>query len=139
MSPPPLLAAGQPARVLRWWEAVCMVVGLVIGAGIFKTPSLVAQFTRDPGWLITAWIVGAAVSFTGALCYAELASAHPHHGGEYHFLTLAYGRRLSFLYAWTKTTVINPGSIADQSRFDCAAGLRVQRQHQPGAAAGSAL
>jgi basic amino acid/polyamine antiporter, APA family len=52
------------------------------------------------------------VSFTGALCYAELSSAHPHIGGEYHFLTLAFGRRLSFLYAWTKATVINPGSIA---------------------------
>ncbi|MEA5412116.1 amino acid permease [Synechococcus sp. BA-120 BA3] len=102
----------QPARVIQQWEAVCLIVGLVIGAGIFKTPSLVAQFTQDPGWLITAWVVGAVVSFTGALCYAELSAAHPHIGGEYHFLTLAYGRKLSFLYAWTKATVINPGSIA---------------------------
>jgi len=105
-------ALTHPAKVVHQWEAVCLIVGLVIGAGIFKTPSLVAQFTQDPGWLITAWIVGAVVSFTGALCYAELSSAHPHVGGEYHFLTLAYGRRLSFLYAWTKATVINPGSIA---------------------------
>lgn len=105
-------AETNPARVIHQWEAVCLIVGLVIGAGIFKTPSLVAQFTQDPGWLITAWIVGAVVSFTGALCYAELSSAHPHIGGEYHFLTLAFGRRLSFLYAWTKATVINPGSIA---------------------------
>ncbi len=105
-------AQTNPARVVRQWEAVCLIVGLVIGAGIFKTPSLVAQFTQDPGWLITAWVVGAVVSFTGALCYAELSSAYPHIGGEYHFLTLAYGRRLSFLYAWTKATVINPGSIA---------------------------
>jgi basic amino acid/polyamine antiporter, APA family len=112
MNPPQPQAAHQPARVIRWWEAVCMIVGLVIGAGIFKTPSLVAQFTQDPGWLITVWILGAAVSFTGALCYAELSSAHPHIGGDYHFLTLAYGRQLSFLYAWTKATVINPGSIA---------------------------
>jgi basic amino acid/polyamine antiporter, APA family len=112
MSPHQLEAASHPTRVIRWWEAVCMIVGLVIGAGIFKTPSLVAQFTQDPGWLITAWVVGAAVSFTGALCYAELSSAHPHIGGDYHFLTLAYGHRLSFLYAWTKATVINPGSIA---------------------------
>ncbi|MGL6135317.1 MAG: APC family permease [Prochlorococcaceae cyanobacterium] len=98
--------------MIKQWEAVCLIVGLVVGAGIFKTPSLVAQFTQDPGWLITAWIAGAVVSFTGALCYAELSSAHPHIGGEYHFLTLAYGRKLSFLYAWTKATVINPGSIA---------------------------
>ncbi len=105
-------AQTNPARVVHQWEAVCLIVGLVIGAGIFKTPSLVAQFTQDPGWLITAWVVGAVVSFTGALCYAELSSAYPHIGGEYHFLTLAYGRRLSFLYAWTKATVINPGSIA---------------------------
>lgn len=105
-------AETNPARVIHQWEAVCLIVGLVIGAGIFKTPSLVAQFTQDPGWLITAWIVGAVVSFTGALCYAELSSANPHIGGELHFLTLAFGRKLSFLYAWTKATVINPGSIA---------------------------
>jgi APA family basic amino acid/polyamine antiporter len=110
--PPSALTSNPPARVIRRWEAVCMIVGLVIGAGIFRTPSLVAQFTQDPGWLITAWILGAGVSFSGALCYAELSSAHPHIGGDYHFLTLAYGRRLSFLYAWTKAIVINPGSIA---------------------------
>jgi basic amino acid/polyamine antiporter, APA family len=63
-------AQTNPARVVHQWEAVCLIVGLVIGAGIFKTPSLVAQFTQDPGWLITAWVVGAVVSFTGALCYA---------------------------------------------------------------------
>jgi APA family basic amino acid/polyamine antiporter len=112
MSPAAIFTSRHPARVIRWWEAVCMIVGLVIGAGIFKTPSLVAQFTQDPGWLLTAWIAGAAVSFAGALCYAELSSTYPHIGGDYHFLTLAYGRRLSFLYAWTKATVINPGSIA---------------------------
>jgi amino acid transporter len=109
---PDAFAANPPARMILWWEAVCMIVGLVIGAGIFRTPSLVAQFTQDPGWLITAWILGAGVSFSGALCYAELSSAHPHIGGDYHFLTLAYGRRLAFLYAWAKATVINPGSIA---------------------------
>lgn len=112
MNRPAPEAASQPVRVIRWWDAVCMIVGLVIGAGIFKTPSLVAQFTQDPGWLIMAWMLGAAVSFIGALCYAELSSSHPHIGGDYHFLTLAYGPRLSFLYAWAKATVINPGSIA---------------------------
>lgn len=111
-SPALRLANDQPEKVIRWWEAVCMIVGMVIGAGIFKTPSLVAQFTQDPGWLIFAWVLGAVVSYTGVLCYAELSSAFPHIGGDYHFLSLAYGRKLSFLYAWTKSLVINPGSIA---------------------------
>ena len=64
----------------------------VRGAGIFKTPSLVAGTTGDGGWAIVAWLTGAIVSLAGALCYAELASAYRHAGGDYHFLERAYGR-----------------------------------------------
>jgi amino acid transporter len=62
--------------------------------------------------MIMVWVAGAAISFAGALCYAELGTAFPQVGGDYHFLTRAYGRRISFLYAWARITVINAGSIA---------------------------
>ena len=73
---------------------------------------MVAGVTGDVGWLIVAWGLGAVVSLAGALCYAELATAYPHAGGDYYFLTRAFGRHTSFLYAWARSTVINSGSIA---------------------------
>jgi len=102
----------QPARILHSWSAIAIVVGIVIGAGIFKTPSMVAGLTGDAGWFMAAWVGGAFISLAGALCYAELCSAHPHAGGDYHFLSEAYGKKLSFLYAWARAMVINAGSIA---------------------------
>jgi len=104
--------SAAPEPRLRWRDAIAIIVGIVIGAGIFKTPSLVAGTTGDSGWAIVAWLVGALVSLAGALCYAELACAYRHAGGDYHFLTRAYGRDLSFLYAWARATVINTGAIA---------------------------
>jgi basic amino acid/polyamine antiporter, APA family len=101
-----------PAPLLAGRDAVAIIVGIVIGAGIFKTPSMVAGVTGDAGWLIVVWIAGALVSLAGALCYAELATTWPHAGGDYHFLTRAYGRDASFLYAWARATVINTGAIA---------------------------
>jgi basic amino acid/polyamine antiporter, APA family len=101
-----------PQPRLRRRDAIAIVVGIVIGAGIFKTPSLVAGAAGDAGWVIVAWCAGALVSLAGALCYAELAAAYRHAGGDYHFLTRAYGRDASFLYAWARATVINTGAIA---------------------------
>jgi amino acid transporter len=101
-----------PRALLRARDAVAIIVGIVIGAGIYRTPPLVAGVTGDAGWMIAAWVAGGVVSLIGALCYAELASAYPHTGGDYHFLTRAYGRNVSFLYAWARATVINTGSIA---------------------------
>src|SRR5881628_150374 len=109
---PDAIATTGPRPLLRRLDAVAIIVGIVIGAGIFKTPPMIASFAGDPGWVIAAWVAGALISLAGALCYAELASAFPHAGGDYHFLTRAYGRHVSFLYAWARGTVINPGSIA---------------------------
>ena len=106
------VSVDTPQPRLRRRDAVAIVVGIVIGAGIFKTPSLVAGTTGDAGWVIVAWCAGALVSLAGALCYAELAAAYRHAGGDYHFLTRAYGRDASFLYAWARATVINTGAIA---------------------------
>ena len=103
---------GQPAQLLRPYAAVAIIVGIVIGAGIFKTPAMVAGVSGDVGWALAIWLAGALISIAGALCYAELSTRHPHAGGDYHFLELAYGRHIAFLYAWAKAAVINTGSIA---------------------------
>lgn len=102
----------QPARLLTPLAAIALIVGIVIGAGIFKTPSLVAGISGDAGWALSIWVLGALISMAGALCYAELCTAYPHAGGDYHFLRRAFGRDLAFLYAWARATIINTGSIA---------------------------
>ena len=105
-------ATQYPSRSLGSLGAITIIVGIVVGAGIFKTPSLVASVTGDWGWALSTWVLGGVISLIGALCYAELATTYPHAGGDYHFLSKAYGRHVSFLYAWAKATVINTGSIA---------------------------
>ncbi|MDR0933795.1 MAG: amino acid permease [Burkholderiaceae bacterium] len=104
--------AGAPRRVLGVREAVAMIVGIVIGAGIFKTPALVAGITGQAGWMFFAWALGGVVSLVGALCYAELATAYPNAGGDYYFLRRAFGRRIAFLFGWARLSVITTGSIA---------------------------
>ncbi len=101
--PQPQLAAGH---------AVALIVGIVVGAGIFKSPSVVAEMTVHPAWMFGAWLLGGLISVIGALCYAELATAYPHAGGDYHFLGRAYGRTLAFLFAWARFSIITTGSIA---------------------------
>ena len=87
-------AEGSPQPLLRRRDAIAIIVGIVVGAGIFKAPSMVAGMAGDVGWVMVAWALGALISLAGALCYAELATTFPHVGGDYHFLTRAYGRRL---------------------------------------------
>jgi len=104
--------AAEPRPVLALHEAVAIVVGIVIGAGIFKTPAIVAGLAAHPAWMFGAWLLGGLVSLAGALVYAELATACPHAGGDYHFLGRAYGRSVAFLFAWARFAVITTGSIA---------------------------
>ena len=99
-------------RLLHPLSAVALIVGIVIGAGIFKTPSLVASISGDAGWALVLWLAGALISIVGALCYAELCTAYPNAGGDYHFLHRAFGRNISFIYGWSRATIINTGSIA---------------------------
>jgi amino acid transporter len=91
---------------------VGLTVGIVLGAGIFKTPSLVAANAGSEGGLLLAWFAGGVISLIGALCYAELATTYPSAGGDYHFLYRALGRGPAFLFAWARLTVIPTGSIA---------------------------
>ncbi|MEG3180851.1 APC family permease [Sphingomonas sp. LT1P40] len=101
-----------PRRTLGDLDVFALTVGIVIGAGIFRTPALVAGVAPDATTMIAAWVVGGLLSIAGALCYAEMAAAWPHMGGDYHFLSRAYGERLAFLYAWARLAVIQTGSLA---------------------------
>jgi amino acid transporter len=103
---------GAPRETLGPREAIAIVVGIVIGAGIFKAPSLVAMNSPSEAWMMGAWVLGGVVSIIGALCYCELATAYPSAGGDYHFLHRAFGRHVSFLFAWSRFSVITTGSIA---------------------------
>lgn len=93
-------------------DGIAMMVGIVVGIGIFKTPQLVALNVESETAYYLAWLAGGLITLIGALVYAELASAHPDAGGEYHFLFRAFGRRLSLLFAWARLTVIQTGAIA---------------------------
>lgn len=102
----------QPRAVLSVFDAVTIMVGLVVGIGIFRTPSIVAA-NVDAEWLfIAVWVAGGLITLLGALCYAELSSAYPHAGGEYHFLSRAYGRPVAMMFGWARCTVIQTGAIA---------------------------
>src|SRR5690554_137334 len=105
-------SADTPKPALRLIDALVLIIGLVIGAGIFRTPSVVAANVPDTFWFFGMWIVGGLISLTGALCYSELSSTFPNAGGDYHFLKIAYGKRFSFLFAWARITVTQTGSIA---------------------------
>jgi amino acid transporter len=105
-------AQAQPRATLNLTQAIAIIVGIVIGAGIFKAPSLVAANTGSTFWMFAAWIAGGLISLIGALCYAELATSYPSAGGDYHFLRRAYGKAVSFLFAWARFAVITTGSIA---------------------------
>lgn len=99
-------------RTLRASDVFALTVGIVIGAGIFRTPALVAGVSGDASVMILAWIAGGLLSIVGALCYAEMAAAWPHVGGDYHFIGRAFGQRVAFLYAWARLAVIQTGSLA---------------------------
>jgi basic amino acid/polyamine antiporter, APA family len=101
-----------PKPVLSIFDGVMIITGIVIGGGIFSLPPLVAGSTGSVEWMFFAWLLGAALALIGALCYAELAATFPSAGGDYHFLTRAYGKDVSFFFAWARVVVITTGSIA---------------------------
>lgn len=110
----PAVAAAQsgPDRTLGTWHAVSICIGMVIGAGIFITTPLAAANLPSGAWVLAAWVFGGVMSLAGALCFAEMASAFPDAGGDYHFLRRAYGDNVGFLFAWSRFAVIHTGSMA---------------------------
>ncbi len=103
-------ATPKPSLTLS--DAVALIVGIVIGAGIFETPALVASQAGSDLAVMIFWLIGGVVSLVGALCYAELATVYPDVGGAYYYLKRAFGQRVAFLFAWARMTVIQTGSIA---------------------------
>lgn len=101
-----------PRQQLTLTDAVAIIIGIVIGAGIFRTPSIVAANTSGSVMFMMAWVFGGVISLAGALCYAELTTTYPNTGGDYHFIRKAYGKSLAFLFAWARMSVIQTGSIA---------------------------
>jgi basic amino acid/polyamine antiporter, APA family len=99
-------------RDLGIWAALAIVVGTVIGSGIFRVPQAMILNVGTVRMVFLVWIVGGALSLAGALTYAELAAAMPGAGGEYVYLTAAYGPIWGFLYSWTQMWVAKSGSIA---------------------------
>ena len=101
-----------PKQLLSVWDGIILICGMVIGAGIFKAPSIVAGNTSNATEFLSAWVLGGVVSLCGALVYAELATRHPETGGEYAFLSRGMGRGVAFVFAWSRMTVIQTGAIA---------------------------
>lgn len=116
---------GQPARRLSVTDVAFMIVGIVVGAGIFRVPADVAAASSSAGQALGLWLAGGLAALTGALTYAELATRYPSIGGEFHFLRLAYGPRLGALFVWARVAVMQTGAIATVGFVagDYAAGL----------------
>ncbi len=102
----------KPQPTFNVIEAGAVVVGVVIGVGIFKTPALVAANVDSEISFLLIWLLGGLISFLGAVCYAELATAYPHPGGEYYYLTRSWGKEIALLFAWARLSVMQTGSIA---------------------------
>ena len=99
-------------RVLNASHATSIVVGIIIGSGIFLVPREMMAAVGSSGGVYAVWIVGGLLSLFGAMTYAEIAAARPRYGGEYAFLREAYGDLTGFLYMWTQITVAKPASLA---------------------------
>ncbi len=111
--------AGKPAfarvhliRALGLFDATTIIMGGMIGSGIFIVSADMARALGSPGLLLAAWVVTALMTVMSALSYGELAAAMPHAGGQYVFLREAYGPLFGFLYGWTLFLVIQTGTIA---------------------------
>ena len=96
-------------------SATLLIIGTIIGAGVFSTPGFVAEVLTSPWLIMVAWALGGAISLAGALSYAELGAAWPHPGGHYVYMRRAYGPFWGFVDGWAAMLINFPGSIAAMS------------------------
>jgi basic amino acid/polyamine antiporter, APA family len=99
-------------RGLSLLDATMIVVGSMIGSGIFIVSAESSRLLGAPGWLLVAWALAGLMTITGALCFAELAAAMPKAGGPYVFMSEAYGKPVGFLYGWSQFLIVQSGTIA---------------------------
>ncbi len=104
----------EPPPSLSLWDAVSIIVGIVVGVSVFKVPCLVFQNVASPLAGLGVWLAAGVLALIGALCYAELATRF-RRGGEYVFLSRAFGRRVGFLYGWAQLTGVFSGSIGSMA------------------------
>jgi basic amino acid/polyamine antiporter, APA family len=100
------------AKRLTWFDLVLIGVGGAIGSGIFRAPSEVAAALPSPAWILAAWMLGGVMTLAGSLTFAELGAEMPRAGGQYVWLTEAYGRLVGFLYGWAYFVVVVTGALA---------------------------
>lgn len=103
--------ASSSAAQLSLWDAVSLIVGIVVGSSIYRVSPLVFGNTSSPLAGLGIWLLGGVLSFLGALIYAELATTYPRCGGEYNYLSRAYGSWLGFLFAWSQLVIVQTASI----------------------------
>ncbi len=106
------VARTAPGKELSLFDSTCIIVGIIIGAGIYETAPTVAACMTGGAAVLGVWLAGGLVALTGALCYAELATAYPRAGGDYVYLTRAYGGWAGYLFGWSQLVIIRPGDIA---------------------------
>ncbi len=109
------MSANAPSRQLTLFDSICIIAGIVIGAGIYETTPAIAGNVSSLTMLLSVWVLGGAISLAGALCYVELATATPEEGGDYVYLSRAYGRHVGFLFAWAEFWIVRPGSVGMMS------------------------
>lgn len=108
-------AQSAPSHIaprLGLWDAVSIIVGVVVGTSIFRAPPQIFANAGSPWTAMALWVVGGLLAWCGALCYAELATAYPRDGGDYQYLNRAFGSWCGFLFAWGQLTTIISGNIA---------------------------
>lgn len=105
-------AQGKLVRRLGVFDATMLVMGGIIGSGIFLNPAEVARAVSAPGWIVGVWLIGGVIAIAGAFVYAELAARRPEVGGQYAYLRDAFGPLPAFLYGWSLLLVIQSGGMA---------------------------
>ena len=110
---------------LGLWDAVSLVIGIVVGTSIFRTAPEVFQNTSGPWPALGAWLLGGVLSIIGALCYAELATTYTRAGGDYEYLTRAFGPWAGFLFGWAQLTAVLTSSIGTMAYTFADYGVRL--------------
>src|SRR5206468_1596939 len=113
-TPAPKTSISNPefSRGLTLFDSTMLVVGVMIGSGIFIVSAEMSRNIGSAGWLLMAWAIAGGLTIAGALCYGELSAMMPQAGGMYVYLREGYSPLFGFLYGWTLFTVIQTGTIA---------------------------
>src|SRR4051812_4269322 len=109
-SPPTASLPPDLPRKVGFWGAIAVLIGIVIGSGIFATPTIIARNLDSPGLILAFWVLGGLIALCGALTFAELAALLPHSGGIYVFLREGIGRCPAFVFGWTYMLITKPAA-----------------------------